>query len=72
MSDNNLNKRIARFIVNNPDEAISASYNTTLGDKNAENYASYNAKMNKGQVIAQYLDGTSTLYKDFSVKTDKR
>lgn len=72
MSDSNPNKRIARFIVNNPDEAISASYNTTLGDKNSENYASYNAKMNKGQVIAQYLDGTSTLYKDFSVKTDKR
>jgi len=74
MSNNTSNptQRIARFVVHNPDEAISASYNTGLGEKNAECYAYYNARLNKGRVIAEYLDGTTATQKDFSAKTEKK
>lgn len=60
--------RIARFIVNNPDQAVPASYNTGLGDKLADSYASWNARLHKGQVIAQMIDGSTVVHRDFSTK----
>jgi hypothetical protein len=69
---NNPAQRITRFVVHNPDEAISASYNAGLGEKNAECYALYNARLNKGRVTVERIDGSTAILKDFSVKTEKK
>lgn len=71
MSDNNQNdpsKRVIRFIVNNPDQAVSVSYHTGLGEKLADSYATWNARLHRGQVLAQMTDDTTVVHRDFSTK----
>ncbi len=56
--------RPIRYIVQNPDEAYSATYSAALG-KDALTYALYNAKLSHGKVLTELADGTVTVYKSF-------
>ena len=53
--------RIVRYIVRIPNQAISPSYNTGLGLKNAQFYADLTAKANYGSIYSQDVDGKEEL-----------
>ncbi len=60
--------KITRFIVNNPNQEISSSYNCSLGEDKAKKYAEFNAKRNKGVIVAQKADGSESVIADFREK----
>lgn len=53
----NMNK-IIKYTAINPNELISSSYNTSLGNENSLQWAKDNARLSKGRVIAEMTDGT--------------
>jgi hypothetical protein len=63
--------KVVRFIASNPDQGFSATYNVGLGEKNAESYAKWNAKQNKGRVVVERLDGSHQVIHNFTVNPVK-
>lgn len=60
-----------RYIAVNPDQGFSATYNVGLGEKNAESYAKWNAKQNKGRVVVERVDGSHQVIHNFVVNPVK-
>ncbi len=59
-----MTSRRIRYIALNGED-YPASYNCSLGDRAARDWAIQNARTYRGQVICQYADGETEVVRDF-------
>ena len=59
-----MSSKLNRYIVINPYQDISASYNLDLGS-NALKYAEQNARKWYGKIVAEFTDGNRKTIRDF-------
>lgn len=58
--------RPLRYVAVNPEQEIPASYNTSLGVKEAARWACYNARQWGGRVLEELNDGSVNIFRDYT------